>query len=117
MDGSTVKVASGFVPRPVEESEDVSVFQPREKRVRVAAYVPEAMKARLDSLQRLWTFIERLEDPKVSEWSESDVVGRLVAAGIDNAWAEFGGEPKSEADWKRVEDALRKAKPAKTSSR
>lgn len=110
MEGTFLRGNAGPSPVGVAEDEEVSVFQAREKRVRVQTYVPEALKRRIESLQRAWTFIERLDNPEASEWSESDTVNRLLSTSLNTAWGELGGEPQDEAAWKRFEDDIRKAR-------
>lgn len=111
------KVFSGATPRPVVGSEEVApVYRPKERSVRVQAYVPESFQKRLEMLGRVWTLIDkakyeaqRAADPRfdqepLKEWSEAEVVKRLLEAASAGAWEEIDGrEPQSEADWARIE--------------
>lgn len=102
------RLFSGAAPPGVVASEEVAVYRRREKLEKVAAYVPESVRAQMAALTRAWTILDRLEDKKAPEWSESESARRLIEASIEPALAELGIDslPKTEADWARVEATL-----------
>ena len=122
-----VKAFSGPVTEPVLGSADVAVYRSKERSQRLQTYVPESFARRVLALGRFWSLLDQANDaaerasggrdakeaPPLKEWTESEVVKRLLEVASEAAWAEIdGGEPKSEDDWKRVAAQLMKrAKP------
>lgn len=82
----------------MEASASVPVFQPQEKSAakRVQAYVAPAVKLDLDRLAQVWSEIDG------SEWTESQVVKRLIEAALDTAWDELGGKPETEEAFREL---------------
>jgi hypothetical protein len=113
------KAFSGGGGRPVTGLEEVPVYKAKERTIRVQAYVPESFQQRMGKLARLWSLIDRMSDeakpkddrPKepLKEWTEAEVIKRLLEAGIDTAFQEFGGEPKTEDSWSAIEKQIASA--------
>ncbi|MBL8910381.1 MAG: hypothetical protein JNM17_06725 [Archangium sp.] len=111
------KLFSGSPERPVVGLEEVGqVYKPKERTVRVQAYVPQSFQEQMKSLGRLWSIIDRAHDEAkqaaepdtkrepLKEWTEAEVVKRLLEAAMEDAWEEAGTrEPASEEEWKRLE--------------
>lgn len=79
-------------------------FEPQERRTaQITARVPKAVDQGLKDLSRLWTHLEQAKsgDPK-AEVSVSDVIVRLLKVGLAGAWAEVGGQPETEEQWKKL---------------
>ena len=79
-------------------------FQPFEQRTaQLNARVTKSIKDGLEDLAKLWTHMEkaRTGDDEVTI-TVSDVVNRLLAIGLDGAWSEIGGQPRTDAEWAKV---------------
>jgi hypothetical protein len=91
------------------------VHRPKERSVRVQAYVGESFQEQLARIGRLWTLIDKAADEvknagagekkePLKEWTESEVVKRLLESGLESAWEEIGGgEPKTHEEWAELE--------------
>lgn len=106
------RAVNGLTLRSAEESTDpMSVYRPREKTTeKVQAYITPTLKDRLGKLGQFWTALDRAQQSDADEWKESEVIRRLLEAGVDAAWAEVeGGEPQTDDDLKRVLAAAKRA--------
>lgn len=79
-------------------------FEPQEKRsAQLNVRVPKSVQDSLRDLARLWTEMEKARtEEEDSEVTISDVAVRLLQVGLDGAWAEAGGRPETEVQWKAL---------------
>jgi hypothetical protein len=80
---------------------DVDFFQPQAKpRTQQATFrAPKDLKTSIERLAKFWTALEIVRtDDDLAKVSESDVWIRLAEVAAAAAWAEVGGEPKSERE-------------------
>lgn len=95
----------------MEESDPVSVYKVREKTTeKVQAYITPTLKERLAKLAQFWTMLDAAQQLGADEWKESEVIRRLLEAGVEAAWGEVeGGEPKTDEEMKRAVAAAKRA--------
>jgi hypothetical protein len=82
----------------------------------ITAKIPVALKQRLEGIVRFWqakAIAKGMPKDKVkARINFTYVVERLLLVGADNVWAKAGasiglnGMPESDADWKRLEEAI-----------
>ena len=90
--------------------DDMGYWQPQERRTKdLSARVTKTVYDGVKDVARLWTAVERIRSGDEDiEVSGADVVNRLLAVGIEGAFAEFGAHPKTEAEWTQLEAVIRK---------
>lgn len=92
---------------------EMPYFEPPNKRVALNFKVPEALKANLQALVRLWKIRAEVYNFDPSDIDLTHVCTRLLSVGIDGAWAEAGkmaglkGMPANEEEWARLSEALK----------
>ena len=89
-----------------EATEDMSLYVPPEKPWMLRLRSTEGFQARLEGVVRLWRTLAESQGLPSKQIDTSYVVRRILDAGIDTAFAEFGGEPKSDESWKAVEKQI-----------
>ena len=89
-----------------ETNDDMALYIPPEKPWLLRLRSTESFQARLEGVVRLWRMhaVERGDD--AAQIDVSYVVRRVLEAGIDQAFAEYGGEPKSAETWAAVQKAV-----------
>jgi hypothetical protein len=94
---------------------DMGYYEPQERRTQqISARVPKSVKDGVARLSKLWTKMERLRTgDKEVEVTETDVIVRLLSVGLDGAWAEMGGEPKTDRE---LDELVEKASQALTAT-
>lgn len=89
--------------------------QKKGKRVALNFKVPEALKANLELVKRLWALRAEVDGAAPDEIRDIDltyVCNQLLDSGIDGAWEELGSEvglsgaPKNEQEWAALQAAL-----------
>lgn len=90
---------------------EMPLYDPNEKRENMVAItfrVPRELIEDMDAVVRLHkTYaIARGDDP--TRIDRSSVMRKILRSGKDQAFAEFGGAPESEADWAKLEAAVLK---------
>lgn len=94
--------------------DDVPYFEPPEKRVRLNFKVPASLRAKLEAVMRLWKIRAEANGRDPEDIDLTFVCARLLAVGVDGAWAEAGqlaglsGMPSSEEEWKVLTRAIQK---------
>lgn len=84
----------------VSEQPSVAIYRPQERRrVQTSVYLPEDIHKSVEDLGRLWTELDRAQDPNAKQWKSAEVMRRLIEAGLDGAWGEVGGHPVDEKGW------------------
>jgi hypothetical protein len=90
------------------------VYKPRPPKstVKVQAYLSPKVREAMMQLGRLWAILDRHspQETNAEEWTESEILKRLIESGIDAAWDEVkGGAPQSEEGWAALEQAIARA--------
>jgi hypothetical protein len=89
--------------------DDMALYVPPEKPWMLRLRSTESFQSKLEGVVRLWKThaVARGDDAK--QVDVSYVVRRLLEAGVDAAFAEYGGYPRDEEAWKAMESAILKA--------
>ena len=90
----------------IEATDDVALYIPPEKPWMLRLRSTEGLQTRLEGVVRLWRAMAEAQGLPSKQIDISHVVRRILDAGIDQAFQEFGGEPKSEESWKAVEKKI-----------
>jgi hypothetical protein len=93
----------------VIEDDDMALYVPPEKPWMLRLRSTDVFKAKLDGVVRLWKAHAEARGDDAKQVDASYVVRRLLEAGIDQAFAEYGGYPRDEDAWKSVESAIAKS--------
>lgn len=101
----------GATPRYYPVSE---YFKPMERRsASLNVRITKSIEDGLADLVRLWTHLEEFSTPPPRDGDKkkkvepvavtvSDVVNRLLEVGLVGAFAEYGGRPQTEEQWKEL---------------
>lgn len=90
---------------------EMALYNPLEKReamTQINIRVPKSLIAEMDAVVRLWKILATHRGDEVSGIDRSYVMRRLLRAGRDSAFAEFGGLPADEAGWDKLEANIAK---------
>lgn len=85
---------------------DLALYVPPEKPWLLRLRSTESFQARLEGVVRLWKAHAIARGDDANQIDVSYVIRRVLEAGIDAAFQEYGGEPKSEESWKVVEKQI-----------
>ena len=90
-----------------QEADDLTFYVPPERPWMLRLRSTESFRAQLEDVVRLWKAhaAARGDDPEQIDLSY--VIRRFLEVGIEGAFADYGGRPKTEADWKAVTAALK----------
>lgn len=90
----------------VTTADEMPLYVPPEKPWVLRLRSTESFQERLEGVVRLWQKLAESQGDDPKQIDISYVVRRILDAGIDTAFQEFGGEPKSEESWKAVEKQI-----------
>ena len=94
---------SGGEGLPVLDSEPVALYRPKETySERVTTFLSKPQAQRLTRLLDVWSALDRVHNPAAKGWSEAEGVRRLLEASLESAFAEMGGEPKTDDELAKV---------------
>lgn len=102
-----VRLQQPETPPLPDETDEMGdpVYKPKdEKRTeQLNARITKTIKSGLSDLGRIWSKFDQVEqgDDEI-EWSEGDVVNRLLEHALAAAWTEIGFRPKSKEEWDEV---------------
>ena len=68
--------------------------------------VTKKLKEHLLEVQRLWVMLAKARGENYEAVDISYTASRLLQVGVDGAFEEFGGRPRSEADWKLLQERI-----------
>lgn len=90
---------------------DVSLYEPTrpDPTVQFNVRIPASMKKQLEDIVRLWVSMAKARGDEFKHIDVGYVTRRLFTVGAEQAFDEFGGIPKSEDDWEKVEAAIVKS--------
>lgn len=91
---------------------DMALYNPLDKEEPMTSLtfrVPKALIDEMDAVVRLWRIYATHRGDEVRGIDRSYVMRRMLRAGRDQAFAEFGGMPEDEAGWERLEAAIVKS--------
>lgn len=88
--------------------DEMALYVPPDKPWMLRLRSTETFQDKLAGVVRLWkaTALARGDDSKAIDVSY--VVRRVLEAGVDQAFAEYGGFPRDEEAWKSVEQLIAK---------
>lgn len=84
------------------EIDDMALYVPPEKPWMMRLRSTEAFRTKLEGVVRLWQIHAKARGDDAEQIDVSYVVRRLLEAGIDQAFAEYGGLPGDEKAWTAV---------------
>lgn len=94
---------SGGTGEEVLGSDPMALYRPKETySERVTTFLTKAQAARFERLLEVWSALDRVENAEAKDWSEAEGARRLMEAALDGAFAEMGGEPKTDEELKRL---------------
>lgn len=88
--------------------EPMALYVPPDKGWTLKVRSDEAFKAQLTDVVRLWKLHAQARGDDEEQIDLSYVVRRLLEVGVDQAFEEYGGRPKSATGWAKVEAVLQK---------
>lgn len=84
-------------------SDPMAVYRSKETySERVTTFLSKAQALRFERLLRVWSALDRVENPIAKDWSEAEGARRLIEAALEGAWSELGGEPSTEEELERL---------------
>jgi hypothetical protein len=90
-------------------TEDVSLYEPPDRKIQLSARVPLTLREGLDDVVRLWRLLAEARGDNAEAIDLTYVLVRLAKAGIDQSFDEFGGRPSTEEGWKLLASAIAKS--------
>jgi hypothetical protein len=95
---------SGAGGAAMVESEVVApLYRPKETySERVTTFLTKPQAQRFTRLLQVWTALDRVQNPEGKEWTEAEGARRLIDASLEAAFAELGGEPKTDEEMNKV---------------
>ena len=72
----------------------------------------ESFKDQLNDVVELWKKLAVRRGDDVEQIDLLYVIRQILESGVDSAFEKFGGRPKSQADWDRIQGVIEKTIPA-----
>lgn len=91
-----------------ESEDDVTLYIPPEKPWMLRLRSTTAFAEKLKGVVRLWKLTAEARGDDAAQIDMSYVVRRLLEAGVEHSFDEYGGLPRDEAAWKNVEALIAK---------
>lgn len=88
---------------------DMGIYNPKEKpepMVPINFRVPKSVADLIEGVVRLHRMYASARGDEHGHINASYIVRRLLRAGGESAFAEFGGMPEDDAGWARLEEAI-----------
>lgn len=92
-------------------AEPMPLYVPPEKSWTLKLRSDEAFKAQLQDVVRLWKIHAQTRGDDVEAIDLSYVVRRFLEVGIEQTFEEYGGRPKTETAWAKLEGDLKHKAP------
>lgn len=90
----------------------MALYDPTEKKAAMTSLtfrLPDELIEEMDATVRLWRMFAAARGDEVRGIDRSYVMRKFLREGRDQAFAEFGGIPRDEAGWAKLEQAILKA--------
>lgn len=91
---------------------EMALYNPLEKEEPMTPMtfrVPKGLISEMDAVVRLWKLFARARGDETRGIDRSYVMRKLLRAGKDHAFDEFGGLPADEEGWEKLETAVNRA--------
>jgi hypothetical protein len=88
--------------------DDVTLYSPPDRPWDLKLRSKHSFKDRLEDVVRLWKMMAEARGDDADQIDVSYVIRRILEAGVDQAFAEYGGQPKSDESWAAVESTIKK---------
>ncbi len=88
---------------------EMALYNPLEKEeamTQINLRMPKSLIADMEAIVRLWKILATHRGDETRGIDRSYVIRRLLRAGRDTAFSEFGGVPTDEAGWEKLEAAV-----------
>lgn len=84
-----------------------TTYEAPDPKIQICLRIPKSVKEKADGLVRLWRLYAKVRGDDAEEIDLSYVSRRVYAAGVEQAWAEFGTIPHNKEAWEELESKLR----------